>query len=461
MNEPKVSIFFDKRGIAAESLSVKWCVFHEGKQRLFTTGIILPQKDVEFLKNNRFELSGRVRDERLRNLWNKIYGASYIDETTDEERPGYLYRGKVAVNKIKEYFTFELFAKVVNGDYSPEQKTNYSTDLLQALRDRAQRFADQGDISSGNISKNAARSLERFVIYKKITTEKAAKLPMQIVTKTFLRDYEKWMLKFGKAPKAKGKPETPASITTVSINLRNVRTAFNEAIDAGILDRDLYPFSKRGYIIPAAKNTKKALGQDAISAIFHFECKSESQEMARDLWVFSYLCNGMNFMDICHLRRSSIKLGGAHLEFIREKTKDSNRQDVKTVRVPLMPESLQIIDRWGNNDQSPSAFLFPFLDDGMTLDRQMRTVKQVIWKTNKNLAKISEALGLDIKLRTYEARHSFATTLLRSGAPMAFIAGAMSHASVTTTEKYFGSFEAEQTQVYMSALIPRKQESQD
>ncbi len=442
---------------------VKWSVYFEGKQRLYASGLVLTDGQVDFLKTNKNGLSGRIKDDSLRNLWNQVYGTEYIDEPSGIKKDSITERARKSLAKLDAFFSFDLFAQTVIGSYQPEEKIVYSTDLLEALRDRASRFTEQGDISSGNISKTAARSFERFAIYKKITNAKAPKVPMHIVTKAFLRDYEKWMLRFGKAPKAKDKPETPASITTISMNLRNARTVFNEAIEAGILDRDLYPFGKRGYIIPAARNTKKALNQDAISAIFHFECKSESQEMARDLWVFSYLCNGMNFMDICHLRRSSIKLGGAHLEFIREKTKDSNRQNVKTTRVPLLPESLAIIDRWGNEDKNPSAYLFPFLDDSMTLDRQMRTVKQVIWRTNKHLAKIADALGFEAKLRTYEARHSFATTLLRSGAPMAFISGAMTHSSVKTTEQYFGAFEVEEAMEYMSALIPKskKQESQD
>lgn len=440
---------------------VKWSVYFEGKQRLYASGLVLTDGQVDFLKTNKNGLSGRIKDDSLRNLWNQVYGTEYIDEPSGIKKDSITERARKSLVKLDAFFSFDLFAQTVSGSYHPEEKLVYSTDLLQALRDRASRFTEQGDISSGNISKVAARSIERFAIYKKITNAKAPKVPMHIVTKAFLRDYEKWMLRFGKAPKAKGKPETPASVTTISINLRNVRTVFNEAIEAGIIDRDLYPFGKRGYVIPAARNTKKALDPDTISAVFHFECKSIPQEMARDLWVFSYLCNGMNFMDICNLRRSNLKLGGKHLEFIREKTKDSNRQDVKTIRVPLLPEALEIIEKWGSSELHPAAFLFPFLSEKMDLDRQIRTVKQVIWKTNKHLANITAELGLETKIRTYEARHSFATTLLRSEAPIAFISGSLGHSSIATTEKYLGSFEAEQAQAYMNSLIPKKQERQD
>ena len=42
-------------------------------------------------------------------------------------------------------------------------------------------------------------------------------------------------------------------------------------------------------------------------------------------------------------------------------------------------------------------------------------------KINKFMKRIGDNLGFDLKVTTYTARHSFATVLKRSGAPIEFI----------------------------------------
>lgn len=457
MKTISVAIYYDPRNMPESTYSVKWSVYFNSKQKQFPTGLVLNEKQVQFLKANKSGLSGRIKDDSLRFLWERIYGESFVDPITQTTKESLLLRGKKAIAKIEPYFSFELFAQVISGHYQPEQNSVYSTDVLKALRDRAQRFKDQGDVGSAGVSNTAARSFERFAIFQKITTEKAPAVPMQIVTKKVLRDYEAWMLKYGKASKKKESVDTPASISTIGMVLRNVRTVFNEAIEARVLDKDFYPFGKGGYTIPAATNKKKALDENTIREIFDFQCTSESMQRARDLWVFSYLCNGMNFTDICNLKVQDISLKEQILEFVREKTKDSNRQDIKKIRINLFPEAVAIIQKWGNLDQPPRSYLFPFLNETMDAERRMLKTKQVIKNTNDQLAKIALALKMDVKLRTYEARHSFATALLRSEAPLAFISQSLSHSSIATTQKYLGSFEDEQAKKYLSALIPKKE----
>jgi integrase len=458
MKSISITIYYDPRNMPDNTYSVKWSVYHNGKQKQYATGLTLSEKQVIFLKANKAGLSGRIKDDSLRLLWNRIYAETYIDQISGTTKDGILYQGQKALSKIETYFSFELFAQVVSGSYHPEQKIPYATDLLKALRNRAQRLTEQGDVSSAAVFNTTARSFERFAIYKKITTEKSLNVPMQIITKKMLQHYEAWMLQYGKSAKKKGNPETAATITTVGIFIRNIRTVFNEAVEAKVIDKDLYPFGKGGYTVPASANKKKALNENVIREIFEFHCTSEPMERAKALWIFSYLCNGMNFTDICNLKVQDVNLKGQIIEFVREKTKDSNRQEIKKIRINLFPEVVTIINRWGSLEQSPQSYLFPFLNDSMSPERKMRVIKQVIKNTNENLSKITSALNLDVKVRTYEARHSFATALLRSETPLAFISQSLGHASIATTQKYLGSFEEEQSKRYLSVLIPKPKE---
>ena len=56
---------------------------------------------------------------------------------------------------------------------------------------------------------------------------------------------------------------------------------------------------------------------------------------------------------------------------------------------------------------------------------------------------------------TYAARHSYATILKRSGAPLGFISEALGHKSLQTSESYLDSFEDETRRKYAEMLVPK------
>jgi len=116
------------------------------------------------------------------------------------------------------------------------------------------------------------------------------------VTTDFLKKYESYMTSNGK------------SVTTIGIYLRHLRSIFNKAIDAEIIDRKYYPFGKNKYQIKAPRNIKKALTLDQIKGIVDYEViEGSSQHLARDIWLFSYYCNGMNIKDILNLKFKNIQ----------------------------------------------------------------------------------------------------------------------------------------------------------
>ena len=97
------------------------------------------------------------------------------------------------------------------------------------------------------------------------------------------------------------------SLTTVSIYIRHLRTLFNDAIDCGMARKEQYPFGRRRYQVPASVKIKKALQLSDVQKIFSYKAKKGSKEQwAKDMWVFSYLCNGINVRDIARLKYKNI-----------------------------------------------------------------------------------------------------------------------------------------------------------
>lgn len=445
-----------------DTFSVKWSVYFDGKQKQFASGLVLTKKDVEFLKANKSDLSGRVKDDRLRNLWHHVYGETYADDVTGQSKIGILRHGKRIAAQIEEYFTFEIFAQALAGKFKPESKETTNTDILIALTNRGEKLRSQGDISNGNLHDSTVASLKRFAVYsslaKKVDT---VKLPIQIITPKFLRDYEKWMLKRGKAPQSSEGEEKPASITTVAFYLRNVRKVWNEAIADGIVNAESYPFGKNGYKIPDVKNKKKALTNDVITLLYNYPCKpGSSREKWRDMWFLIYFGNGMNTMDLCTLKNSDYDLKEGVISFFRDKTIDTKRDNMQKIEIVLNDDIISIVEKWRSGDKKRNSFLFPFLPDDVSPEKEKALVNQVTKNINQHMARIVEELNLDITVRTYEARHSFASALNEAEAPIGYISEKLGHNNIKTTQRYLNSFEKAGKDKYLNALLPKPKEEE-
>lgn len=72
------------------------------------------------------------------------------------------------------------------------------------------------------------------------------------------------------------------------------------------------------------------------------------------------------------------------------------------------------------------------------------------------MKRIGEELEFEMKLTTYVARHSFATILIRSGAPLALASQTLGHSNILTTQKYFAGFDLNAQAEYMKALTTFK-----
>lgn len=465
-----VNLFLDKRTSKEGEGIVKWLVSFDGKQRLFTTGIKVQEEDWAFLKKHKAGIPGQVKNDSRRRLWNMLYGSFYEEDYTGKEVEGFLARAKSIVNLLGDDFSFELFAYEVSmfgQETKPVADHKDKNNVVAALKLKAEQMTGQGRIGNATSYLSAAASLLRFLesftsnqrheflnfIAPKgrIVAAEDLVIKFEHLTSELLMMYEKWMLKSGKAPKSKKGKSSPASLTTVGIYGRHIRSVYNDAIENGIVKRDLYPFTKNRYTIPAGTNTKKALSKDEVLKIMDYQCAPGLEQRSRDLWVFSYLCNGMNMNDICRLKWEDIE--SDKLTFVRQKTARSRKSNQIRIKVTLFPETLAIIERWACDDRKAGSYVFPFLEDEITPLRERIIIAQVIKMTNQYMNGIAKKVEIEGNVNTYSARHSFATILLQSEAPLAFISQSLGHTSMATTENYLGSFDDEKTKKYLSALF--------
>ncbi|GAA4461235.1 site-specific integrase [Nibrella saemangeumensis] len=448
---------------------VKWSVISERKPRLFSTGRKVTTAEWKFLQDNKQKLDNRNKDEEKIQLWREMYGDTFHDTLSGKTQISYLKRAHVVIGQLGDNFTFEGFAEAIFNFGKEEKKLAEQTDLIAALLTKAANMDSAGRIGNATNYGLAAKSLRRFVnsftdddrkkflnipVPRRINQPRpAATLRFEHLTPEFLTSYEQWMLHYGKAPQSKEKQPIPASLTTVGIYLRHVRAVVNDAIEAGLMSREAYPFGRNRYVIPAGANAKKALPKADLEKIKAYQpIPGTTEQRSHDLWLFSYFGNGANLTDICRLTWGRVDLKESKITFIRQKTARSKKQNLTPIVAHLRPETIAVIERWGITDRRPNNYVFPFLNPNMTERQKKQTIHQLVKMTNKWMGKIAKQLEIDADVNTYAARHSFATSLLKSKAPLAFISKSLGHTNLKTTESYLGSFDDEEAKAFLSAL---------
>ena len=201
-----------------------------------------------------------------------------------------------------------------------------------------------------------------------------------------------------------------------------------------------YPFGKGKYEVPSGSGRKLALTLEQIKKLITYTDGTKATEMYRDLWFFSYLCNGINFRDMVFLQYSNIING--EICFIRAKTARNTKYG-KIIHAVITPEMQTIINKWGNTDISPNNYIFPFAKGTEDPFEKVKLIREIVTECNQILRKITNATGIP-RITTYSARHSYATVLKRSGVNIAYISESLGHSNITITENYLASFEVDE-----------------
>jgi len=255
-----------------------------------------------------------------------------------------------------------------------------------------------------------------------------AKLKLTDITPQFLKNYEKNLLNEGK------------SVSTIGIYLRPLRAIINKAIEDGNFSRDHYPFGKGKYQIPTGRNIKKALSKEELSLIANYiPSTGSSQAFYKDLWLFSFYCNGMNVADICHLQNKNIQ--GKFIIYQRRKTINKYKASPKYIKVAITGSIQETINKWGTRNSTPDEYLFPILNHSMTAYEQKKRTKEITHNLNDNMKTVAKAVNINKNITSYTARHSFATIMKNLGASTELISESFGHSSVSVTNNYLDCFD--------------------
>lgn len=293
------------------------------------------------------------------------------------------------------------------------------SNLHNAFKLKMKELKDNEQASTYLSYQSALKSLENFG---------GTCIPLENITTDWLKRCERFWLSEGK------------SYSSISIYFRALKCILNRAVRDDILKESSFPFGKNKYEIPEGCGRKLALNLSEIKKVMSYQDGTDDIEEFRDLWVFSYLCNGINFMDLLFLKYSNIVDG--EICFVRSKTSRTAKHN-KEIRAVITPEMGNIIQRWGNAKLTSETYIFKYAKGTENAFERIRLVRRIVTKCNRRLKKIAQGTGL-AQLTTYTARHSFATVLKRAGAKTSYISESLGHSNLAVTENYLAYFEKEE-----------------
>ena len=237
--------------------------------------------------------------------------------------------------------------------------------------------------------------------------------------------------------------------TALSQRFRTLRAVLNKAIAGGSMRPDSYPFARNvaeRHKFSIGKfdvtTSKRAISRDAIRRLEALIPTTDRLLLAKDVFLFSFYCGGINFVDLAQLSWRDLHRGddgAVRLRYERQKT--GGKFSLK-----LLAPAAAIVGLYRSRLSAASEdYVFPILDARVhqTPTQVRNRLHKILGQVNHDLKELAPLAGIDTPLTTYVARHSFATSLKRGGVATGMISAAMGHKSEAVTMVYLDSFDSD------------------
>jgi integrase/recombinase XerD len=287
--------------------------------------------------------------------------------------------------------------------------------LYDYFQEVVDRLKASGQIRNSAVYRDTMNTLKKF---------NDSKLNFSDITFAFLRKFEEYLKSTGKGS------------NTVYIYLRTFRALINRAIKETVCKPEYYgfkDFSLKDY--KKFQTKKRAISKADIYKIRDLDTEGDQKLTdAKNVFLFSYYCRGINFIDICNLKYSDVD--NTNLNYIRQKTSGFFNME-------LLQPALEIIEYYKEfTFNTSNSYIFPLFHDSHVtkLSKYNRQVK-MLTVINKSLKDIALKCNINCDLTTYVARHTYATVMKKSGHSTGLISESMGHSSESVTKIYLESFE--------------------
>lgn len=400
---------------------------------------IICRKEIIYKKDNTSPLALKLthnNQKRVISLGIKInpqywnpHNQSFTENCPERESLQYKIDSKVQLyqRRIRQMEALDIEVTLDNVLDSPK-KTVYCT-LGECFNTEIDRLKTLGKISSAIKHKAILALLQQFT---SINTR------MNAIDLAFLNDFELFLQKHG------------YNNNSLATTFSTFKALYNKALSEGRFLPKANPFQKFKVGRLWSTTAKRAIDKEDLHRLIKLKiptCKSQYYlAFAKDIFLFTYLTAGINFRDIATLQYANIR--NNRIYYTRHKTG-------KKITCRLMPQALQIIQKYSTPEHDEQDYIFPILDRKIhkTAQQQHNRIHKVLAKVNSRLKELGQMAGIQTPLTTYVARHTYATVLKRSGVNIAIISESLGHSDLSTTQIYLDSFENDQIDEAMKNLL--------
>lgn len=387
-----------------------------------TFNIVLDRR--RLLKDGRYNLAIRITVNgdvlylNIVSITKQNYEYVFVKKSTDEDSVSFRETCNGYIAKCERIFeSLKPFNKEEFRKRFYQKENLISKELL--IRDLFDKYIQTKELKPNTIvqvrtSKNVIETFKPDVTVFDITSQ-------------FLKDFEKSKLKEG------------VSISSIGAYTRNLRSIINyfSQVEKVIPTTYQYPFGRGGYSVSNYFPKKVVLSNDDIQKIANMvDFENNMQEFARDIWLLSYRCNGVNFVDLMKMRWDNIK--GDYIIIKRTKTETTRKNNRSDIVIPLWDKLTDLINKIGVKE---SPFILGLLKEGYNdlylRNKSMKYRKKI----NLSLKEISKKLKIELPLTLETSRDAYATSLLRSGKSKDQISTMLGHSNSLVTEHYLGSLD--------------------
>ncbi|MCD8101814.1 MAG: site-specific integrase [Alistipes sp.] len=227
--------------------------------------------------------------------------------------------------------------------------------------------------------------------------------------------------------------------------MKTVRSVLNKAIAEGVAPQSTYPFGKGKYEVDSLKEVtaKRYLSPEYLDKIKNWHSDDPKIEYSRLLFLFSYYCYGISFVDMAQLSAKNIKRieDGDYIVYVRQKIR--NLKEAKPIAIKISPEIKELIGTLRASHYTLAEYLLPVISSADLSGEPLRKhIAACYNRYQRGLFKLAKEIGItDIRLTTYVSRHTFAMTLQRNSIPREIISQMMGHSDMQTTRVYLDSFD--------------------
>lgn len=360
-------------------------LYVNGSRAVIPTPFKIPSKDW-VNKTQKMKNSGR----------NAVVINAYLDET--KSKLNKLFVLSVANNEVLN--AKELKARFQGKkETEPEHKT-----ILDAFEYHNKKMEEK--VKIGKITRKTLlryQSTQKKLVIFMERQYKVDNMPLKDMRLSFITEFDHYLLTVEKL-----------QANTAHKIIKIVKKIMNQAVALDWIPSNPFNQFKCSY-----KNPERiVLTQTEIEKLKNKELKIQRLEEVRDIFIFQCY-TGFAYTDLYNFKRNDVVIGidGDYwLSTYRQKTGTKEN-------VPLLPVALEIIEKYKDHPECVSKNkLLPVNSN---------------YRYNAYLQELADLCGIEKKITTHIARHTFATTVtLSNGVPIETVSKMLGHTRLATTQIY-------------------------